>query len=178
MQPNHQKLSKCSLSPAEVLKSRSPAWIPERGEGGMLFLGRRRSAVVCLRFSPPHPLAEIVSSPRRPAETGALPVHLMCSSSTALGRDGGMEGWREGEADHIGKLKEDERTAVKTSSCSFALVPLPLFVSPASQITILYMAVVEKNPGCSAPSLLLERWMRGRQGGASCQGEDAEKKKN
>lgn len=75
-----------------------------------------------------------------------------------------MEGWREGEADHIAKLKEEERAAVKTSSCSFALVPLPLFVSPASQITILYMAAVEKNPGCSAPRLLLERWMRGRQG--------------
>lgn len=79
---------------------------------------------------------------------------------------------------------------METSSCSFALVPLPLFVSPASQITVLYMAAVEKNPGRSAPRLLLERWMRrkqgeagetegdrGRQGEASCQGEDAEKKR-
>lgn len=32
------KVVKMQLSPAEALKSRSPAWIPERGEGGgMLF---------------------------------------------------------------------------------------------------------------------------------------------
>lgn len=61
----------------------------------------RCSAVVSLHFSPPHPLAEIFSSPRRPAETAAVQVHLMCSSSAALGM--------EGEADHKENLMEDER---------------------------------------------------------------------
>lgn len=58
-------------------------------------------AGVCLHFSAPRPLSEIFSSPRRPAETAAVRVHLMCSSSTALGT--------EGEADHRERAAEDER---------------------------------------------------------------------
>lgn len=79
------------------------------GGGGCCF-GTNRAAV-CRHFSAPHPLAEIFSSPRRPAETAAVQVHLMCSSSTALGM--------EGEADHKEKAAEEERGREKEGGNKF-----------------------------------------------------------
>lgn len=85
------KLSYCRFLMLESKKNEKPS--VDSGAGDVVW-----DSDVCLHFPPPHPLAEIVSSPRRPAETAALQAHLMCSTSTALGR--------EGEADRKGKTEE------------------------------------------------------------------------